>query len=168
MSTDDRVRAAHAAWDRGRLTVAFKRFLALAEGGESEAWLNLGNFYANGIGTRRNRAKAMRWYRRAYRDGSGAAASNIATIYRNEGRPRMEAAWYRRAALIDDGDAAVELAKHFLFGSGVRKNRGHAAAYLKRALSTKFITFEGRIEARSLLRDIRRPRGASNYRMERP
>ena len=111
----------YAAWDSGDFRTAFRLFAAQAQAGDHDVELNLGYFYDVGLGTRKNRVKAMYWYRRAYRRGSGAAASNIATIYRDEGRHAMEFAWYKRAAILQDGDAEVEIAKLYLSGSGVRK-----------------------------------------------
>ncbi|MGH7118989.1 MAG: hypothetical protein ACREFP_08380 [Acetobacteraceae bacterium] len=54
--------------------------------GNPSAQLNLGYTYDVGIGVRRNRAAAIYWYRRAYRQGVGIAASNIGTIFRGRGQ----------------------------------------------------------------------------------
>src|SRR3954471_2007023 len=105
---------AHAAWECGKLKVAFRLFLAQAKAGDSGARLNLGYFYDVGLGTRKNKAQALRWYRRAYQQGSGAAASNIANVYRDKGRVALALAWYKRAVSLKDDDAAIEVAKHYL------------------------------------------------------
>lgn len=55
----------------------------------------MGYAYDVGVGIRRNEREALRWYRRAYRDGSSTAASNISTIYRD----RRE---FRRSLSVDD------------------------------------------------------------------
>jgi TPR repeat protein len=144
------------AWERGKLRVAFRLFAAQAKAGDSGARLNLGYFYDVGLGTRKNKVKALRWYRLAYKQGSGAAASNIATVYRDEGRPALALAWYKRAATLKDDDAAVEVAKHYLEGSGVRKHRGSAVAALKRAMASCHITQAGREEARRIFKRIQR------------
>jgi uncharacterized protein len=144
-------RKAHAAWLSGRRAVAFRLYSELASGGTRAGMLNLGYFYDRGIGVRKNRALALRWYRRAYRRGSGAAASNIATIYRDEGKHRLEAQWYARAVRLKDGDAAVELAKLVLAGKGIRQDKSQASRLLKRASASHFITESGRDEANSLL-----------------
>ena len=142
----------HIAWESGDLRLAFQLFSAQAAAGDDGAQLNLGYFYDVGLGTRRNREKALQWYRRAYRQGSSAAASNIATVYRDNGRPRLAFAWYKRASIMNDGDAMVEIAKRYLSGSGVRKNGEQARRFLKRAIGSKHITEAGREEAQALLR----------------
>jgi uncharacterized protein len=156
MAHADSTKDPYAAWERGRLRTAFRLFAAQAKTGDSSARLNLGYFYDVGLGTRRNKAQALRWYRLAYRQGSGAAASNIATVYRDEGRPALALAWYRRAVSLKDDDAAVEVAKHYLQGSGVRKHRGLAVAALKRAIASNNITPAGREEAQRLLKRVQR------------
>jgi TPR repeat protein len=150
----------YAAWDSGNFRTAFRLFAAQAHAGDHEVELNLGYFYDVGLGTRKNRVKAMYWYRRAYRRGSGAAASNIATIYRDECRHALEFAWYKRAAALRDGDAEVEIAKLYLSGSGVRKDHRKAMAALRRALASPFITPYGCEEAAQLLDACRIGRSA--------
>jgi TPR repeat protein len=51
--------------------------------------LNLGYFYDRGLGVRRSEAKALYWYRRAYRRGDASGANNIGTIYRERGDLRQ-------------------------------------------------------------------------------
>jgi uncharacterized protein len=131
MAHADSTKDPYAAWERGRLRTALRLFAAQAKTGDSSARLNLGYFYDVGLGTRRNKAQALRWYRLAYRQGSGAAASNIATVYRDEGRPALALAWYRRAVSL-------------------------AVAALKRAVASDDITPAGREEARRLLRRVQR------------
>jgi hypothetical protein len=157
-------RKAHDAWEAGRRSAAFRLYSQLASHGSGAGELNLGYFYDCGIGVRKNRALALKWYRRAYRRGSGAAASNIATIYRDEGNRRLEAQWYARAARLKDGDAAMELAKLVLAGRGIRKSRAHALRLLKRATVSRFITENGRDEARTILRALK---GRPNTSLER-
>lgn len=147
---------ADALWDRGDLKAAFRIIREWALAGDAAAIHNLGYMYDRGEGTKRNRTKAMYWYLRSYRKGSAASASNIATVYRDEGKPGLAFAWYKRAAAMGDGDAEVELAKRYLAGDGVARHRGRAIAALKRALSTSYITPASREEARRLLRNLER------------
>jgi len=55
--------------DRGELKAAFRLFLAGAKAGDISCQLNLGNYYDDAKGIRRNRKAALYWYRRAYRRG---------------------------------------------------------------------------------------------------
>ena len=157
-------RQAHDAWERGRRVAAFRLYSKLANRGTGAGMLSLGYFYDCGIGVRKNRALALKWYRRAYRQGSGAAASNIATMYRDEGRHRLEAQWYARAVRLKDGDAAVELAKLVLAGKGIRKSKSYASRLLKRARAARFITENGRDEATTMLHALK---GRPNTSLER-
>jgi TPR repeat protein len=52
------VRAGKQA-DNGNLKSAFRLFLAAAKAGDSSCQINLGNFYDEGTGIRRNRSAAM-------------------------------------------------------------------------------------------------------------
>jgi len=147
---------AHAAWEMGDVKTAFRLFREMAEAGDPHSYLNLGYFYDLGLGTRKSRTDALRWYRRAYRNGDSAGASNIATVYRDQGRFREAFEWFKRAAAMNDGDAELELAKCYFDGLGVTKHRGHAIAAIKRALSSTNITQAGREEAARLFRLIKR------------
>ena len=147
---------AHALWDRGDLKAAFRSIREWALAGDDTAIQNLGLMYDRGEGTRRSRSKAMYWYRRSYLRGSATSASNIATVYRDEGKARLAFAWYKRAAALGDGDAEVEIAKRYLAGDGAAKHRGLAIAALRRALSTRYITPAAREEAKHLRRQVRR------------
>jgi uncharacterized protein len=146
----------YIAWDQGQVKLAFRIFAARARSGDAGAQLNLGYFYDVGLGTRRNRAQALHWYRRAYRQGSGAAASNIATVYRDDGRPALALAWYKRALSLKEDDAAVDIAKHYLLGVGVRKDRRRALAALGRAVRSHNLTPAIRYEAQRLLNRVKR------------
>ena len=146
--------AAHALWDGGNSRAAFPIIREWAIAGDSAAIQNLGYMYDRGEGTRRSRRQAMYWYRRSYRMGVAASASNIATIYRDEGKHRLAFLWYRRAAALEDGDAEVEVAKRYLAGIGVPTHLGRAVAALKRAVRTRYITPDSRAEARRLLKRL--------------
>jgi TPR repeat protein len=145
----------YSAWDSGDVKAAFRLFRSMAESGDKGAWLNLGYFYDVGLGIRKNRTEALRWYRRAYRAGDSSAASNIATVYRDEGKHRLAFQWFFRAASMNDGDAEVEVAKRLLSGVGVMKDRSRAVTVLKRAVASNRITPAGRDEAVELLKQIK-------------
>jgi len=139
------------AWDSGDLKKAFRLFLAHVRRGDRTFEINVGYCYDLGLGTRKDRDEAMRWYRRAYARGDSAAASNIATIYRDEGRHTLKFAWYQRAAALGDGDAQLEMAKCHLSGSGAPAHRGKAMTSLRHALKSSRITPDGRDESVRLL-----------------
>jgi TPR repeat protein len=76
----------------------------------------------------------MHWYKRAYRKGSSAAASNIAILYSERGSFRLAVAWYKRAAELGDGDAQLSLAHHYAIGLGVRRSLAATSRHASRAL----------------------------------
>jgi TPR repeat protein len=97
--------------EQGRIEDAFRLFFAAAKAGDSRAQLNVGYLYDTGQGVVRSRALALQWYRKAVRGGEAAAANNIGTIYRDEGRLRLAVRWFEKAAAMGDGDAVLEVAK---------------------------------------------------------
>ena len=138
--------------EEGKLAAAFGLFLKSAEAGDLGAQLNIGNLYIDGIGVRRNRTLALEWYRRAYRQGYGPAASNLGAVYRNEGKLQRALLWFERAASLKDGDANLEIAKILLRKRDVL----NATRYLKKTLAagTRYVTEASKEEARSLLRQL--------------
>jgi TPR repeat protein len=149
---DRKFAEANSQWEAGKLRSAFRLFLVAAKAGDQGAQLNLGNFYSDGIGVKPNRAKALYWYRRAYQQGSGSAASNIGILFRDEKRFNRALAWFERAVNLRDGDANVEIAKIHI----CRNERAKAIRYLKRALRAKRddITEGSREESHHLLEQL--------------
>jgi hypothetical protein len=142
--------------EEGRLKSAFRLFLAAAKGGDSGCQINLGNFYSGGIGVKPNRAAALYWYKRAYRQNYCSAASNIAHMLWREGKLKQALAWYKRATKLGDRDANLEVAKICLqFG-----RRAEAVRNLERAFKSdpNYITQASREEAGRLLRRMRKER----------
>ena len=153
-SLDDIELKAHAAWDMGRAKQALKLFQQGAEAGLVDCMLDLGYFFDVGIGTRADKAKAMCWYKRAYRRGDAAAASNIAVLYQEQGRKRLAFAWYTRSAGLGDGDSSLELARLSLAGIGARRSVPRARRYLKDALGSACITQDSLELAKALMRHL--------------
>jgi TPR repeat protein len=118
-----------------------------AAGGDPTAAGSLGYAYDVGKGIRRDKALALKWYRRAVRIGDIAAATNIATIYRDEGNLRLAHQWLLRAMNMEDGDAAVTAGYGYLYGIGVRRDLVSARRILRRAARATNISPYGREEA---------------------
>lgn len=140
---------ANRQWEQGKLRSAYSLLLLGAKRGDASAQHNLGYFYDVGLGVRPNRAKALHWYKLAYRRGSRVAASNIASIHKDEGDNASALAWYQRAARLHDGDANLEIAKLLIASNKMNS----ALKYLKRAFggSARDVTQSAREEARRLL-----------------
>jgi TPR repeat protein len=138
-------------WDAGKLRAAFKHFVLGANMGDSSAQHNLGYFYRHGVGVTKNRSAALKWYKRAYRQGSRVSASNIANIFRDEKKSTQALLWYRRAIKLHDADANLEIAKIYLSENGVHPK---ARQYLRRTINAKSadVTRASQQEARLLLK----------------
>jgi TPR repeat protein len=116
---------------------------AAKDGGSSAATM-LGYAYDVGRGIRR---LAIKWYRRAIRQGDATAASNLATVYRDLGNFKLFHQWYLRAAKMGDGDAAVDSGYDYLYGIGAQKNLPAAKRMFRLAIRSKYISESGREEA---------------------
>ncbi|NBW11315.1 MAG: sel1 repeat family protein [Caulobacteraceae bacterium] len=137
------------AGDHDRARAIHERSIAL---GDAQAWFSLGCLYD--MGPKPDPAEAMRCYQRCWRAGFPIAANNIAILYREAGDRRRMAQWFRRAAESgQDHDAALQLARCYLDGTGVRRSLPQAVRWLAVAASAPedAITDDGREEARRLL-----------------
>ncbi len=142
---------AHLRWDAGELVAAFRSMLRAARAGDSSAMLNVGYMYDCGIGTQKNRTKAMEWYKKAFRRGVAAAAGNIGTIYRSEGNTKEALAWFQRAVKLGDIQENLEIARLYLRNPA---SFADAIPYLKivaDADATMNISSFGKEEAQRLL-----------------
>jgi TPR repeat protein len=133
----------------GDFKSAFKSLLAGARLGDSGGQANLGNFYASGKGSRKNLENAAYWYKRAYRNGAGYAASNLAIDRRSAGNIQSAVVWFRKAIARKDGEACILLAKIYIARKGGQKA---AVTLLRQALRMKwdYLSESGREEAESL------------------
>jgi len=151
---DQLFRKACAAWDRGKLEQAFELFLKAAKVGDKSSQSNLGYFYDTGIYVSKNTKQALFWYRKAYRQGYFPAASNIATVYRDQGDSKRMVLWYKRAAALGDTDALFELGKRYQNGECVRKDLIKAKVFYQRILKHKYATEEDKTNARDRVKKI--------------
>jgi uncharacterized protein len=111
------------------------------------------------FGVKHNRDLALYWYRR----GSSGAASNIGTVWRDEGKLGRAITWFQRAVKLGDGDANLEIAKILLRKEG---QVGKAIAYLKRTTKAKpsHVTEGSKQEARRLLSQLVRKKSPEEVR----
>lgn len=140
--------------EKGDFKNAFKCFLTAARLGDTGRQSNLGNYYASGKGVRKDSDSAVYWYKKAFKNGNGTAAFNLALHRKDEGNLRSAVFWFKKVlAKNNDGDACVELAKIYNAQKGGQKL---AAKLLKRALrmNDRLISGGGKEEAESLLKEI--------------
>src|SRR6185295_15422053 len=81
---------------------AFEIFRPLAEKGNTQAQVQLGQMYREGQGVPQDNAEALNWYRKAADQGSDEAQYNLGAMYRDgQGVAKNDAEalrWYRKAA----------------------------------------------------------------------
>jgi len=147
---------ANTAWDKGDLQSAFELFKRAAESGDSSSQLDLGYFFDCGLYVKTDKKKALHWYHLAYRQGDAGAATNIATVHRDCGRPGRMIWWFRRAVVMGDHDALFELGKCYETGIGVAKNLGRALRCYRHLLASEHVTESSREEATKRLSRLQR------------
>ena len=128
---------AFEAYKRGDYSTAYRIALRLAEQGDPEAQLNLGDMYRNGRGTQQNYEEAAVWYRKAAEQGHADAQSNLGSMYSGgHGVPqnyKEAAVWYRKAAEQGEAIAQHNLAQLYRLGQGVPQSDKEAVSWYRKA-----------------------------------
>ena len=100
----------YVAYDRADVQSALGAWLPLAEQGDVEARVIVGEIYERGLGVAPDHAAAARWYRLAADAGNRRAQVNLGHLYETglgvERDPRQAIEWYRRAA---GAQAAIDI-----------------------------------------------------------
>ena len=104
----------------GATSRAFPSFLAAAKLGDEEAQVAVGYDYAYGTAAKANVDEALRWWRRAYRQGSWAAAFNLGMFFRDAKQWAKALKWFERAVRAGDEDGLIEISKIHLRYAGDR------------------------------------------------
>ncbi len=135
----------------GANSKAFLPFLDAAKLGDEEAQVAVGYDYAYGISRKVNVGEALRWWKRAYRQGSWAAAFNLGMFFRDAKQWAKALRWFERAIDAGDEDGLVEIAKIHLRYAG---DRAAGLRYLKLAVAAKDkLTEPARLETERLLKE---------------
>jgi TPR repeat protein len=121
-------------YDEGRLVKAFPLLLEAAKLGDEKAQVLLGYDYAYGMSGGADEQEAVRWWKRAYKQGSWDAAFNLGMFFRDTKRWKVAAKWFERAVKLGDVDGLVEVAKIHLRYNG---DRPEGLRYLKLARAAK-------------------------------
>jgi TPR repeat protein len=139
--------------ERGEMRPAFRLMLAAAKLGDVSAQVNVGNYYDDGQGVRRNRTAALYWYKRAYKRGDSGAARNIGVIWRNAGNHQRSLYWFSRAVKMGNEESNIDIGKHFLRNE---KNPRKAIVYLNRVRRTGWVSEAAVEEASRRLQQAQR------------
>ncbi len=114
---------AYAVYKMGDFDEAYSRYLTLAEAGNRQGMLNVGNMHAAGLAVPQNHETALRWYRRAADTGDAIGMYEVGRAYAEGlGVPpdaAKAAEWYQRAAELDNSSAQWALGKN-LYAQGNR------------------------------------------------
>jgi len=90
------------AYQRGDYATAIQIFRQLADQGNTEAQLILGNMYKDGIGVMQDYKEAVKWYRKAAEQGNTDGQYSIGDMYsQGRGVPQdyvLAHMWYNLAA----------------------------------------------------------------------
>jgi hypothetical protein len=112
-------------------------YQSAAEGGNSDAQLQLAILYAKGEGVPQDYIVAAKWFRAAADHGSARAQYDLGVLYeRGRGVPvdvAEAAKWYLKAAEGKYPLAQFNLAVCYTKGQGVRKDLSEAALWYRRA-----------------------------------
>jgi TPR repeat protein len=136
------------------LQMAFALHTKAALSGEMMSQLAVGNMYSWGQGTNKNRRKAAKFYRMAYRSGYSDGALNLAIDYQASRNLRSAKVWFERAMAMKNGDAFLAMAKIY---SKKRKSKKRAIDILERALrlNRDHLSDAARVEGSEILERLR-------------
>jgi hypothetical protein len=106
---------AYAVYKMGEFDEALERYQALADAGNHQGMLNLGNMYAAGLGTKADLEKALFWYQQAADSGDAIGMYEVARALENGLGTAIDKqaarTWYTRAAEGDNTEAQWQLGK---------------------------------------------------------
>ena len=158
LSKEELFDRAYEEWDEGHHSKAFELFMTAAKAGDHRALNSIGYFLSHGIGVGKNSDAAMRWYKKAAKQGDRAGIANVGLTYRERGDVRKARYWLRRAYSRDDGDSALDLAKSYLEQPS-RRNELIAYRLLQEAISATYVSDDAIETATKMLNGIQPPRG---------
>lgn len=119
---------------RRDLKKALAWYRRAANGGNAAAQNALGYFLGSGIGITKDDKQAIYWTMKAIEAGDSSAASNLATIYRDQENYKKAFHWFRRAVEMGDEDSLCELGQYYYFGIGCRRSPALAVQCFKKLI----------------------------------
>jgi len=116
----------------GHAAESFEELKVKAEKGEAIAQNNLGAMYAYGAGVVKDKAEAVKWYRKAAEQGHALAQANLGFMYAYGNgvvKDEVEAVrWYRKAAEQGHAPAQFNLGVMYANGDGDPNNESLGTA----------------------------------------
>ena len=128
----------YGAYQRGEYKTAFGLAQPRAQAGDIHAMTMLGELYANGLGVKRDYAKAIEWYKKAVAGGDAEAMLALAMMrlgnYGGAAADQQEAAkLLASAAKLGEPKAAYNLALIYLGGQALPQDLKRAAELMRQA-----------------------------------
>lgn len=107
---------AYAVYKMGDFAEAYVLYKKLAEAGNRQGMLNLGNMHAAGLAVPQDHTQALHWYQRAADSGDSIGLYEVGRAHElGLGTPKdasQAATWYLRAAELDNSSAQWALGKY--------------------------------------------------------
>ncbi len=126
-----------AAFEAREYQKALNLWQNLAEQGDVNSQVNIGEMYARGLGVTRNATKALEWFKKAAAQGSATAEFNLGEMYGyGHGIPvdhKRSIEWYRKAAQQGHTSARYKLGAKYFKGEGVAMDYLMAYAWMDMA-----------------------------------
>lgn len=123
----------------------------LAEGGDGEAAMFLGNMYLYGRGVEPDYSQARKWLELAAQQGRADALYNLGAMYDKSIGVQRDVSqamrWFLLAADQRDGQAQLNIALLYLNGDGVPKDMAQGETWLRRAAINGSRRAQGILEA---------------------
>ena len=115
---------------------AMKWYQASAVQGNSNAQNALSTILSSSDEIDRDFPLAIKWAKKAIAQGDASAAYNLATIYRDLGKPKLAFRWYQRAGNMGDTDAYLQVGLCHLFGFGAERDFDSALSAFEHVIAS--------------------------------
>lgn len=130
---------------------AIAAFAKGARGGDVSCIAALAHAADIGQGMRRDRARALRLWKRAAELGDPTATCNVGIYYRQRGEVGLALRWFHKAAALGDAGAELEIAKAMVFGRLTAAEQRAVRQRVVRAQSDRRLSQQERDDARAFV-----------------
>ena len=113
--------------------VAFLDYKEKAIAGDAQAQYNLAQCLMSGREIRKNEKEAVKWYKKAARQGNSDAQRSLGAKAYLISNYRKAVYWYKKAARQGNSDAQCLLGDCYMLGNGVLKSYAKAEKWYKKA-----------------------------------
>lgn len=114
--------------------VAIQWYQASASQGNRQAQNSLGVILSSGGEVPKDLPRAIYWSKLAIAQGDSTAAFNLATIYRDMGKPKLAFRCYQKSGAMGDNDAHLQIGLCHFFGFGTRQDFASARSSFERVI----------------------------------